>query len=107
MKVLFGLARFGAETPMPTPSMTVDPDSVTPGPAGFGVIVIVVIAVILLIWDMNRRVRRVRYRGEVREELDAEQAAAQTQEDIASAPADGTDDEAADGSGRDDGSPRG
>lgn len=67
---------FGAETPMPTPSMTVDPESVTPGPAGFAVIIIVVIAVVLLIWDMNRRVRRVRYRGEVREELDAEEAAA-------------------------------
>ncbi|MCC2029469.1 hypothetical protein KEC56_08050 [Microbacterium sp. YMB-B2] len=66
----------GTETPMPTPSMTVDPNSVTPGPAGFAVIVIVVIAVALLIWDMNRRVRRVRYRAEVREELDAEEAAA-------------------------------
>ncbi|GAA1531617.1 hypothetical protein GCM10009803_10410 [Microbacterium ginsengiterrae] len=55
--------------------MTVDPNSVTPGPAGFAVIVIVVLAVALLIWDMNRRVRRVRYRSEVREELDAEQAA--------------------------------
>lgn len=78
---------FGAETPMPTPSMTVDPDSVTPGPAGFAVIIIVVIAVVLLIWDMNRRVRRVRYRGEVREELDAEEAAAAGIQDAA-APAD-------------------
>lgn len=64
----------GSESPMPTPMMTVDPDSVTPGFAGFAVIVIVLIAVILLIWDMNRRVRRVRYRAEVREELDAEQS---------------------------------
>jgi hypothetical protein len=63
------------ETPMPTPSMTVDPVSVTPGFVGFAVIVVIVIAVILLIWDMNRRIRRVRYRDEVREELDAEEAA--------------------------------
>lgn len=63
------------ETPMPTPSMTVDPVSVTPGFVGFAVIVVIVIAVILLIWDMNRRIRRVRYREEVREELDAEEAA--------------------------------
>ncbi|QNA92190.1 MULTISPECIES: hypothetical protein [unclassified Microbacterium] len=63
------------ETPMPTPSMTVDPVSVTPGFVGFAAIVLVVIAVILLIWDMNRRIRRVRYRDEVREELDAEEAA--------------------------------
>jgi hypothetical protein len=63
------------ETPMPTPSMTVDPVSVTPGFIGFAAIVMVVLAVILLIWDMNRRIRRVRYREEVREELDAEEAA--------------------------------
>ena len=67
--------RFLSETPMPTPSMTVAPESVTPGFAGFAVIVFVLIAVILLIWDMNRRIRRVRYREEVREELDAEEAA--------------------------------
>ncbi|MGW8484438.1 hypothetical protein ACWGJP_15005 [Microbacterium sp. NPDC055903] len=70
------LVLFGTETPMPTPSMTVDPDLVTPGPAGFAVIVVILIAVVLLIWDMNRRIRRVRYREEVREELDAEEAAA-------------------------------
>ena len=64
-----------SETPMPTPSMTVAPEAVTPGFIGFAVIVVVVVAVILLIWDMNRRIRRVRYREEVREELDAEQAA--------------------------------
>jgi hypothetical protein len=62
-------------TPMPTPSMTVKPEAVTPGFIGFAVIVVIVIAVILLIWDMNRRIRRVRYRDEVREELDAEEAA--------------------------------
>ena len=64
-----------SETPMPTPSMTVAPEAVTPGFVGFAVIVVIVTAVILLIWDMNRRIRRVRYREEVREELDAEEAA--------------------------------
>ncbi|WP_337006382.1 MULTISPECIES: hypothetical protein [unclassified Microbacterium] len=64
-----------SETPMPTPSMTVAPEAVTPGFVGFAVIVVIVAAVILLIWDMNRRIRRVRYREEVREELDAEEAA--------------------------------
>lgn len=66
---------FGESTPMPTPSMTVNPESVTPGFPGFALIVLIVVAVILLIWDMNRRIRRVRYREEVREELDAEEAA--------------------------------
>ncbi|HTN55931.1 MAG TPA: hypothetical protein VLZ82_07075 [Microbacterium sp.] len=63
---------------MPTPTMTVDPDSVTPGFVGFAMMVILVVAVVLLIWDMNRRIRRVRYREEVRDQLDAEQAAAET-----------------------------
>ncbi|WP_298037186.1 hypothetical protein [uncultured Microbacterium sp.] len=84
------LVLFGTEIPIPTPS--VDPDSVTPGPIGFAAIVIVVIAVVLLIWDMNRRVRRVRYREEIREELDAELAATQSEEadDAASAPVETT-----------------
>lgn len=64
-----------SETPMPTPTMTVAPEAVTPGFIGFAAIVVVLIAVILLIWDMNRRIRRVRYREEVRAELDAEEAA--------------------------------
>ncbi len=64
-----------ADTPMPTPTMTVDPQSVTPGFVGFAAVVVLLIAVILLILDMNRRIRRVRYREEVREELDAEEAA--------------------------------
>lgn len=72
---------FGETTPMPTPSMTVDPNSVTPGFAGFAIIVLIVAVVVLLIWDMNRRIRRVRYREEVREELDAEEAALRNQID--------------------------
>lgn len=72
---------FGETTPMPTPSMTVDPNSVTPGFAGFAMIVLIVVAVVLLIRDMNRRIRRVRYREEVRQELDAEEAALREQID--------------------------
>ena len=63
------------ETPMPTPSMTVAPELVTPGFIGFAAVVVILVAVILLIVDMNRRIRRVRYREEVRDELDAEEAA--------------------------------
>lgn len=72
---------FGENTPMPTPTMTVDPDLVTPGFGGYAVVALLVVAVILLVWDMNRRIRRVRYRAEVREELDAEQAAMRDGED--------------------------
>ncbi len=61
------------ETPMPTPSMTVPAESVTPGFPGFIVIVILVIALALLVFDMLRRVRRTRYRAEVNAELDREE----------------------------------
>jgi hypothetical protein len=62
---------------VPTPTGdTVDPDLVTPGPWGFAIIALVGIAVIALVWDMQRRIRRGRYRDEVREELDAEEKAA-------------------------------
>ena len=69
------LAR-AAATPTPTPSQ-VDPNLVTPGPWGFVIILFVAIAVFLLVWDMMRRIRRGRVRADIREELEAEQAAAE------------------------------
>ena len=70
-----------AATATPTPEPTVDPDLVTPGPWGFVAIAFVALAVVLLVADMLRRIRRGRYRDEVREQLDAEEAAAQAVED--------------------------
>lgn len=58
------------------PPIQVDENLVTPGVIGFVVTLLVAIGAILLIIDMSRRVRRVRYRGEVRERLEAEQASA-------------------------------
>lgn len=55
-----------------------DPDSVTPGVIGFAATAVVAIAVCFLLFDMNRRVRRVRIREEVRAEIAAEQEAAAT-----------------------------
>jgi len=55
--------------PQPTPSMTVDPSLVTPGPIGFGIMVVVVVAVFLLIFDMLRRIRRARVRADIADEL--------------------------------------
>jgi hypothetical protein len=54
---------------------TPDPDTVTPGVWGFLAILFVAVATILLVLDMLRRVRRTRYRGEVREQLERERAA--------------------------------
>lgn len=68
-------AILAAVTPTPTP--TVDPNLVTPGPAGFVIVAVIVVLAAVLIWDMQRRIRRVRYREEVRAELDAEEAADQ------------------------------
>lgn len=65
-------------TPMPT--MTVNPDDVTPGFVGFVAIAVVAIALVLLIIDMLRRIRRAGYRAEISADLDAEeQAAAEAQ----------------------------
>jgi len=55
------------------PPIEVDPNSVTPGVVGFLITLFVGLAVLLLIADMTRRVRRVRYRAMANEKLDAEQ----------------------------------
>ena len=64
----------------PSPSMTVDPDSVTPGFVGFVAIALIAVVVVFLIIDMLRRIRRAGYRADVNEKLDAE---AQAQADAA------------------------
>lgn len=66
-------------TPSPSPTAP-PPELVTPGPWGFAVIAFIALAVVLLVWDMLRRIRRGRFRSEIREELDAEEAAAQQAE---------------------------
>ena len=65
-------------TPTPSPtfgSYTGDEDLITPGWIGFAITFLVMAATILLVLDMTRRVRRTRYRGEIREQLEAEAAA--------------------------------
>jgi hypothetical protein len=68
-----------AATPTPTPSIPAA-DVTTPGVWGFVAIFGVGIVVLLLIIDMTRRVRRVRYRAEVSEKLDAEHRAAEAEQ---------------------------
>ena len=63
-------------TPVPTmPGFKGDENMVTPGVIGFFLTFVVMVAVVLLIIDMVRRVRRVNYRAEIREKLEAELAA--------------------------------
>lgn len=64
-----------AATPGPTPPPDFDPDTVTPGWIGFTIAFLVAVATVLLIMDMVRRIRRVRYRAEVQERLEAEREA--------------------------------
>ena len=58
-----------------TPGPEFNPDTVTPGPAGFVAILFVVVAVVLLGFDLVRRIRRTTYRAEIAERLQAELAA--------------------------------
>jgi len=64
-------------TPSPSPtfgSYTGDEDLITPGWVGFAITFLIAAATVLLVLDMTRRVRRTRYRGEIREKLEAEAA---------------------------------
>jgi hypothetical protein len=80
-----------AETANPSSPIKAVPDNqVTPGWIGFLAIFFVGLATVLLIVDMTRRVRRTRYRGEVREQIALER------EEAAQAAA-GLDDELRDG----------
>ena len=69
------LLTFFAFTPAPTE--TADPASTfySPGTLGFIMTFLVSAAAIGLIFDMVRRVRRVRYRAEIEAKLEAEAAA--------------------------------
>lgn len=53
----------------------IDPNLVTPGVIGFFAMFLIAVATVFLIIDMVRRIRRSRYREEVREQLAAEKLA--------------------------------
>ncbi len=61
-----------AATPTPTPTPEFDLNSVTPTWVGFAITFLVAAVTVLLIMDMVRRIRRVRYRAEVKERLETE-----------------------------------
>jgi hypothetical protein len=71
--VLLGLA-WGATTPTPAPAYDGDPNLITPGVIGFAITFLIAVATVVLLLDMTRRVRRVRYREEARERIAAEEA---------------------------------
>jgi hypothetical protein len=59
-------------TPTPIPAFEGDVNLVTPGVVGFVVTFLIAVATVFLVLDMVRRVRRVRYRAEIQEQLDEE-----------------------------------
>lgn len=61
-----------AATPSPSPTSSVPDVDVTPGVVGFIAIALVAVVTILLVIDMTRRIRRTRYRSEIRDRLEAE-----------------------------------
>ena len=63
MRFIYWLATV---TPPPVP---LDEESVTPGWQGFVAIFAIALITVFLIIDMTRRVRRVRYREEIREKI--------------------------------------
>lgn len=75
--MLFALSQLlhNASTPSPTPSIDPANTFYSPGTIGFLAIFGVTVGAVLLIFDMVRRVRRVRYREEIRVKLEAEDAA--------------------------------
>jgi hypothetical protein len=73
LSVLLPSIRWDAATPAPK---VPDADSVTPGVWGFVITFMVAAVTVLLVIDMTRRIRRTRYRAEIAQKLDAEQAAA-------------------------------
>jgi hypothetical protein len=72
------IALAAAPAPTPTPSLRpgLDQDQVTPGLLGFLLTAFIVVLTALLIVDMVRRIRRVRYRAQVEEERAEPEAAA-------------------------------
>lgn len=66
---------------LPTQELPYDPNQVTPGVIGFAVTALFAIVVMLLLWDFNRRVRRINDREEVKARLQAEIAAAEASTD--------------------------
>jgi len=93
-----------ATTPAPSPTPSLRPglseDQVTPGMWGFIMTAFFVLATTLLIVDMVRRIRRVRYRAQVEEErLATLQAEEQARQELPGASAPGTQTSGAHGAG--------
>jgi hypothetical protein len=73
----------------PSPSATTDPSETfySPGTIGFIMTFFITAGAVALIFDMVRRIRRIRYRAEISERLAAEALSAEVVKPAASKPA--------------------
>lgn len=67
------LILLASATPSPSPTIP-EPLSVTPGLPGFLVIFAIALVLVVLMLDMTKRMRRIRYRAEVAARDDADRA---------------------------------
>jgi hypothetical protein len=88
--LLIALATAPAPTPTPSLRPGLSEDQVTPGFLGFLLTAFIVVLTAVLIVDMVRRIRRVRYRGQVEAERAAAEEAGSSGADGTGFPADGT-----------------
>lgn len=65
------LAAVAAGAGEPTLRPGLDADQVSPGPWGFFFTFALAAVVVVLVWDMTRRIRRVRYRSQLEENVNA------------------------------------
>ncbi len=86
--VFGGMVLSSVLTATPTPNPDFDPTTVTPGVIGFITVLLFAVATMLLCIDVVRRIRRLTYRAQIKERLEAEIAAKNDESDAATPPAD-------------------
>jgi hypothetical protein len=80
---LFSLILKAGSTPLPTESAEPTAISTSPGTIGWIFTFALAVAALFLIYDMVRRIRRMRYRAEIQQEITEEEAAAEEAAELA------------------------
>jgi len=80
---LLSLILKAAGTPIPSESAEPTAISTSPGTIGWIFTFSLAVAALFLIYDMVRRIRRMRYRAEIQQEITEEEAAAEEAAELA------------------------
>jgi len=80
---LFSLILKFAGEPLPSESAEPTAISTSPGTVGWIFTFALAVAALFLIYDMVRRIRRMRYRAEIQQEITEEEAAAEEAAELA------------------------